>query len=104
MSSTTDGVTGTDPRPPVETVNLMGEYDLERSDELRRALLGATTAEVVRGDMSGVTFVDSSAMGTLVAVQHYLQLEGRRLELVNVGSAPRKVFEIAGLIEHFAIM
>ncbi len=103
MSSTADGVTGTDPHPSAQTVHLSGEYDLERVDELRRVLLAGTSAEIVLADMADVSFIDSSAIGALVGVQHVLHLEDRRLELANVGEAPRKVFEIAGLVEHFGI-
>lgn len=103
MSSTRDQLTPMGRGSSVETVRLSGEYDLERADELRRVLVSDTSAQIVRADMSEVSFVDSSAIGALVGVQHVLELEGRRLELTNVGLPPRRVFEIAGLLEHFGI-
>jgi anti-sigma B factor antagonist len=85
-------------------VTIDGEVDSATSGMLERDLL-----EAVRGgdrdvdlDLSGVGFLDSSGLRTLVLAQQ--NLAGRGLELVLVGSTPMidRLLEITGLAALFS--
>ncbi len=81
----------------VDRVELVGEYDLSRHDELLGAVLSSTTADVVNVDMSGVEFIDSSGLGALIRAQARLDLEGRRLRLVDLPDRVRRLVEMLEL-------
>lgn len=83
---------------PMVTVN--GEIDVATSPRLRTEL----TALVARGadeltiEFGGVTFVDSSGLGVLVAIYKRLREDGKgRVHIVGAQPSVRKVFEITGL-------
>jgi len=83
---------------PMVTVN--GEIDVATSPRLRTEL----TALVARGandltiEFGGVTFVDSSGLGVLVAIYKRLREDGKgRIHIVGAQPPVRKVFEITGL-------
>ena len=77
------------------TVYVEGEIDLSTCDKLRDAI------EVFHGnlavDMSGVTFLDSSGISTLVSQRIRLEATSHRLRIVNPSQAVRTVLEITGL-------
>jgi anti-anti-sigma factor len=50
-------------------------------------------------DCAEVTFIDSSGLAVLVAVQRGLQTLGRRLRIANATRATKRVIEVAGLVE-----
>lgn len=80
-------------------VSVAGELDLYTSDELQHAIREAASvgADTVVVDLSGVGFIDSTALG--VIVQETKRLEGRGRSLLLVTSDPRtvRVFEVTGL-------
>jgi len=80
-------------------VAVAGELDLETSPELRASLdpLGATVVV----DLADVTFLDSSAMGALVATQKRLTRDGGRLRLRAPRDNVRGALEVAGLASFF---
>lgn len=85
-------------------VALNGEVDLNRAQEVRRTLLGC----VARGldilvELSGVTYIDSSGIASLVEALQEAGKKGLRLGLVSVSQDARKVFELARLDKVFAI-
>ena len=55
-------------------------------------------------DLSGVTFLDSSALGVLVATHCRLQAEGSGLIVVNVDERVLRVLRITGLIRQLNII
>jgi len=82
---------------------ITGELDLLRSDELEPGLLAraaATEGETLVLDCSGLTFIDSSGLGMLVAVHDQ---SGKQLRLQNVSEACRRVFELTGLDTMFEL-
>jgi anti-sigma B factor antagonist len=52
-------------------------------------------------DMSAVEFIDSSGLGALVGVMK--TLDGRKLELANVGEAVLKVFQLTKMDRVFVL-
>ena len=80
-------------------VSLSGELDLYEERPLRDAL-GA--AEALRGraivvDLSGVSFMDSTACGVLVGESKRLGRDGCELTLVTNGSHASRVLDVAGI-------
>ena len=80
-------------------VSVSGELDLYTSRRLQEAIGEATSvgADQVVVDLSGVGFIDSTALG--VIVQESKRLEGRGQSLLLVINDPRmlRVFEVTGL-------
>jgi anti-sigma B factor antagonist len=84
-------------------ISVVGELDLSTAPRLKWMLVDSLQAGQTRIvlDLSRTTFMDSTALGVLVAV-------GRRLDererLVIAGASPEvlKIFEYAGLDDAFA--
>jgi anti-anti-sigma factor len=109
---TDDGV-GELREPPVRSieavngavvVSLGGELDLYNADEVREALAVAADGQPERLviDLSGVEFIDSTALGVLIEAR--TKLANRRAFLL---AAPRietrRALEVSGLDRHFGI-
>ncbi|MGH2713080.1 MAG: STAS domain-containing protein [Thermoleophilaceae bacterium] len=76
-----------------------GELDVNAAPELRTALSeaierGATTVVV---DMGEVTFIDSTAIGVLLAARERLRPSGGALEVVCAEPNVVRVLEIVGM-------
>jgi anti-sigma B factor antagonist len=72
-----------------------GELDIGSADALREALDAAEReGDVVRVDASGVRFLDSTALGVLLASAQRLSARGGRLELMNVSPAVRRILDM----------
>lgn len=88
-------------RPGVLLVS--GELDIATVDQLvgeaRAALESATS--VLRIDLAGVTFVDSTGLGALVRVRNEAEQQGRHVDLVGVRPEVRRVLDLTGLSEIF---
>jgi anti-sigma B factor antagonist len=84
-------------------VRVSGDVDLATSPQLREALERAITGgvQLVRLDMTGVTFLDSSGISVLVDAKQRLQDNGARLVLHGVGDRIARVLEISGLGSFF---
>ena len=80
-------------------VLVVGELDLASAGELRECL-HQLVGRTITLDFSDVTFMDSTAIGVLVAALQRTEAEGGGLVLRGVRPAQMKVFEIAGLVEH----
>jgi anti-anti-sigma factor len=85
-------------------VSLGGELDLYNADEVREALAVAADGQPERLviDLSGVEFIDSTALGVLIEAR--TKLANRRAFLL---AAPRietrRALEVSGLDRHFGI-
>ena len=85
-------------------VSLAGELDLYNAHEVRDALLQccAEGPERLVVDLSGVTFIDSTALGVLIEAR--AKLANRRgFLLAAPGIETRRALEISGLDRHFAV-
>ena len=80
-------------RPVIE---LAGDLDLVTAPRLR-ACLREFTGEHVTVDFSQVTFVDSTALGVLVAAHKKTFLSGGSIVLHGVQPAQQRLMEIMGL-------
>jgi len=85
-------------------VALDGDVDLNRAPEVRRVLLDCVSrGRDILVDLSGVTYIDSSGIASLVEA---LQQAGKKnigLGLVAVSENALKVFRLARLDKVFAI-
>ena len=73
----------------------IGEIDLSNRDHLR-SVLEATNGEVIV-DLAGLTYLDSSGIGVLVAQHRRLTANGGCLQLRDPQPAVRRVLETCGL-------
>jgi anti-sigma B factor antagonist len=82
-----------------------GELDLMTSPRLHDAVtqILAERPRIVLIDLANVTFLDSTALGTLVVAQRHVADSGAELRLVAVAPQPAKIFEVTGLADRFNI-
>lgn len=79
-------------------VRVRGELDMSNAPALTAALTQAGTGGgTVVADLSGVTFLDSSALGALVASARALAADGGRMEIGARSAVVERVLEITGL-------
>ena len=81
-----------------------GEIDLvakEAFDESLRLALEATDRRLIV-DLSGVEFMDSTALNSLVRAQSTMN-DGARITLRGAKPSAKRVFEIAGLMNYFTV-
>ena len=89
-------------RPHAFEVTVAGEVDVETSSALDAqfdALIGADARFIVL-DLSGVTFLDSSGLRSIVRAANALAEREGRLTCAGLSGAAAKVLEISGLLEH----
>ena len=85
-------------------VALEGDVDLNWAPEVRRSLLNCVARGMdVLVDLSGVSYIDSSGIASLVEALQEAGKKGARLGLVAVSADARKVFQLARLDKVFAI-
>jgi anti-sigma B factor antagonist len=85
-------------------VSLAGELDLYNAAVVREALLQCCgeSPERLIVDLSGVKFIDSTALGVLIEAR--TRLANRRgFMLASPGLETRRALEISGLDRHFAV-
>jgi anti-sigma B factor antagonist len=80
-------------------VCVAGELDLYTAPELERALLPAAgeAAGPFMVDLSGCTFLDSTALAILVAAKRRLADADGAFRIIGAAPAIRRPFEITGL-------
>jgi anti-sigma B factor antagonist len=83
----------------VALVSVSGELDLYVEQELREALAAGAKLDspTVVVDLSGVSFMDSTVCGILVAETKMLRRRGADLVLVSNGNRSSRVLEMAGI-------
>jgi len=81
-----------------------GEVDLEHSPKAREVLLdGIKQGKQVFVDLSGVTYIDSSGVASLVEAFQRAKGEGASFALVAVNPAALRVLQLARLDKVFVI-
>jgi anti-sigma B factor antagonist len=83
----------------------VGAFDLSNLDMLRSTFLEAATPETTRIviDLSGTTFVDSMAIGTMLGVARRANGWGGWVRLVAPRPNVRRVLHMTGLDKVFAM-
>jgi anti-anti-sigma factor len=87
-------------------VRLSGDFDLYSCAEVRRegeALLDEADRQVVL-DLSGVTFLDSSGLGTLIGLQKHANRLRGHLALSGLTPQVQRIFAITHLADAFTIL
>lgn len=87
-------------------LRLAGEIDLRNSPQLHSVLndLLMGRFERVIFDLTGVGYMDSSGVGTIVNAKRLIEKKGGRLTLVGLQPRVRSVFEITRLESFFHIV
>jgi anti-sigma B factor antagonist len=85
-------------------VALSGDIDLDNSPLVRNALLESVgERRGVLVEMSGVSYIDSSGIASLVEAYQSARRESTRFALVAVSEAAMRVLELARLDRVFSI-
>jgi anti-sigma B factor antagonist len=93
-----------DPSPRVVRLQMSGEFDISNKDDLTATSLPAESADYVIIDMTGTTYIDSSALHCLIHLKRQLMARsGGAIQLVGVHPAVHKLFTITGLDDLFEI-
>ena len=84
---------------------LEGEIDLHRSPQVKESLEPLITQKVPRIllDFSGVTYVDSSGLATMIETLQRIQSYGGKFAMFGLRESVRNIFEIARLDQIFTI-
>ena len=82
----------------VRIVQVNGEFDMGVSEEFRDACFRAD-AELVVVDLRGVTFLDSQALGELMA----LQSDSARLAILRPEGDADRIFRLTGMDGHLPL-
>jgi anti-sigma B factor antagonist len=85
---------------------LKGDVDMNTSPDVRSSLGAAFkqgSAKAILIDLSGVRYMDSSGIATLVEAMQNCMKQGMRLRLVELSPSVRDVFELARLASVFEI-
>jgi anti-sigma B factor antagonist len=91
--------------PQTGILALEGEIDLHRSPQVKETLepLLARKLPRIRLDFSGVTYVDSSGLATMIETLQRVQTYGGQLAMFGLRDSVRSIFEIARLDQIFRI-
>jgi anti-sigma B factor antagonist len=85
--------------PALALVSVAGELDLYTAERLRAGLdeASATGADRIVVDLSGISFIESTALGVLVQRAKRVAERGPTLALVSNDPRTLRVFEVTGL-------
>ena len=86
-------------------VDVAGEVDVFSASELANQLTQLFDAgrRIVMVDLTAVTFLDSTGLGTLVAARNRAEEAGGQLPVIGSGDRVMKLFRITGLEDVFEI-
>jgi anti-sigma B factor antagonist len=88
-----------------KVISFSGEVDLESSTAARQALLECVdTGQSVKVDLSGVSYIDSSGIASLVEALQSARSKGSDFALVSVSEAALRVLQLARLDKVFTIL
>lgn len=91
---------------PTFVLQVHGELDMATAPRLATALHGAAEsadADVVL-DLSGVSFIDSSAIATIVRGHRALQAAHRGLTVRNPSRTVRRTLAVSGLSDYLTLV
>ena len=87
-------------------VMLAGEFDLSTAADLRACLVRPDVLEAkqMQVDLRGVTFLDSSSIGVLVAACKHVRSTGGAFGVICDEGPALRVLQISGLLDYFGVM
>jgi anti-sigma B factor antagonist len=87
----------------VISLALSGELDLGSAPELDRELreIAQTNPERLILDLSGLSFMDSTGLASIVEAQRVAQADGHELVLRHPTRQVQRLFELTGLTDRF---
>jgi anti-sigma B factor antagonist len=90
---------------PATLIEVQGEVDLYSSPKLREAIVGATKAKaaVLVVELSGVGYMDSSGVATLVEGLQFSRAYGGSFRVAGLTPSVQQVFQFAKLDRVFEI-
>lgn len=90
--------------PGFSLLSVRGEVDLHTAPRLEEALQRAAENEsVVVVDMSGIRFMDSTALSTFMRARDLLTERGTSLRLVSPSPAVERLFTVTGFHDYFQV-
>ncbi|MBV8118276.1 MAG: STAS domain-containing protein [Candidatus Eremiobacteraeota bacterium] len=89
--------------PPLAVIELSGELDIARKEELHRALALDPGLRAVLLDLSGVTYADSTALTELLRFRKQTDENGISVAMVVTSPQFDRIIRYAGLYEVFSI-
>ena len=85
-------------------IAVRGEVDLHTAPKFESAIeRAARTNRTVVVDMSGVAFMDSTALSALVRSKDSLQKQGTSLRFAAPSQAVERIFSVTGFRDYFEI-
>ena len=95
-----------DTTPSNVTVTLTGEVDMADADRVGEVLVGvaASGRPIVRVDLGGLTFADSSAVKAIIIGAKAAEARGVAYELVNPHGNVRRLLGVTGLADALTIV
>lgn len=87
-------------------VTLQGEIDMSNADHVREvavAVITSCTASEIVLDLAGVSFIDSTGLGALVAIRRAGNERGIPTRAVGLQPRTRRLFETVGLDRLFHV-
>ncbi|MEO1583407.1 MAG: STAS domain-containing protein [Planctomycetota bacterium] len=105
MDEPTDITITTEQRGDARVVFPVGDIDLSRSPVLRQAMKAELESKPKKLviELSGVEYMDSSGVATLVEAMQHSRKAGSALVLCSLTDRVRSIFEIARLEQVFVI-
>jgi anti-anti-sigma factor len=94
-----------DPIDSGHLIAVTGELDIAATPELSTVLLMAagSPGSLVVLDLSGVEFIDSTALGTLLNAGGEIESAGKRLRIVCGDNPVRRLLEMTNLTNRFQL-
>ncbi|RNL78983.1 STAS domain-containing protein [Nocardioides marmorisolisilvae] len=85
------------------TLTVSGEVDIACVEEFLAAARDCvdSAATDVEIDLGGVSFIDSSGLGTLVRIRNQIRERGGKVRLTHVPEVVARVLEVSGLAQAF---
>ena len=89
----------------MQIVSLEGRITVDNANEMRRKLADALLPRLPKltVDLSGVTYMDTSGLATLMEAMRLARRQGTRLVLSGIQDQPRYLLEITDLDHVFEI-
>lgn len=87
----------------MDFVSITGRVTVNNSDEMRRKLRAALRSKPVQltVDLSGVAYMDTSGVATLLEAVHSARRQGSRMVLVGLEGQPRYLLETSHIDDLF---